>query len=43
MTRRTRTSRDAENRLAELEAQQSEDPQSFAELILAEATDREEP
>ena len=42
MTRRARTSHEAERRLAELE-EQSGDPKSLAEVIMAEAADREKP
>jgi hypothetical protein len=42
MTRRRRSTRSTEHRLAELE-EQSGDPKSLAEIIMAEAADREKP
>lgn len=40
---RRRSRRSIEHRLAALEAEQSGDPTTLAEIIMAEAADREEP
>ena len=42
MTRRRRSTRSTEGRLDALE-EQSDDPKSLAEIIMAEAADREKP